>query len=129
MPHVRIEVVRGWAADLKPALIKAVHGALVEALRIPTWDRVVAIVEHEPEDFAIPPRRGPRFTVVSITLFSGRTIDAKRALYRAVVGNLAQFGVPADDVVVVLNEQPRENWGVRGGVPASEIELGFKVDV
>jgi phenylpyruvate tautomerase PptA (4-oxalocrotonate tautomerase family) len=22
-----------------------------------------------------------------------------------------------------------ENWGIRGGVPASEVELGFKVDV
>jgi len=32
-------------------------------------------------------------------------------------------------VFIVLNEQPRENWGIRGGIPASEIGLGFKVDI
>ncbi len=29
----------------------------------------------------------------------------------------------------MLNEVERENWGLRGGQPASEIDLGFKVDV
>jgi hypothetical protein len=29
----------------------------------------------------------------------------------------------------VLNEVPLENWGIRGGQPASEVDLGFKVNV
>ena len=28
-----------------------------------------------------------------------------------------------------LIEVPPENWGLRGGMPASEIDLGFKIDV
>jgi len=28
-----------------------------------------------------------------------------------------------------LIESPPENWGLRGGMPASEIDLGFKIDV
>ncbi|MES2031978.1 MAG: hypothetical protein V4477_22595 [Pseudomonadota bacterium] len=43
--------------------------------------------------------------------------------------NLAVLGVPELEIKIVLNEQPLENWGVRGGVPASEIELSFKIDV
>jgi hypothetical protein len=32
-------------------------------------------------------------------------------------------------VLVVLHEPPRENWAVSGGIPASEVDLGFEVDI
>jgi hypothetical protein len=38
-------------------------------------------------------------------------------------------GIPASDVTLVMVEAPRENWGVQGGQPASEVELGFAVEV
>jgi hypothetical protein len=54
---------------------------------------------------------------------------AKRALYQAILRNLAALGVPALDIKIALIETPPENWGIRGGMPASEIDLGFKIDV
>jgi len=33
------------------------------------------------------------------------------------------------DIFIVLHEVPMENWGIRGGIPASEVNLGFKVNV
>ena len=54
---------------------------------------------------------------------------AKRALYQTIVRNLTALGVPALDIKITLIEAPPENWGLRGGMPASEIELGFKIDV
>jgi hypothetical protein len=50
-------------------------------------------------------------------------------LYKAIVKNLSEIGVPATDIKIVVVEVPAENWGLRGGLPASEIDLGFKVDV
>jgi hypothetical protein len=32
-------------------------------------------------------------------------------------------------VLIVLHEQPMENWGVDGGTPANEVDVGFKVDI
>jgi hypothetical protein len=29
----------------------------------------------------------------------------------------------------VLHEVPLENWGIRGGTPASDVDLGFEVGV
>ena len=52
-----------------------------------------------------------------------------RALYRALVRNLGKLGIPSDHVKVLLRESDAENWGIRGGVPASEVDLGFKIDV
>jgi len=42
---------------------------------------------------------------------------------------LAALGVPTNEIKIVLIEVPPQNWGVRGGLPASEVDLGFKVDV
>jgi len=54
---------------------------------------------------------------------------AKRTLYQAIVRNLAALDVPSHDIKITLIETPPENWGLRGGMPASEIDLGFKIDV
>jgi phenylpyruvate tautomerase PptA (4-oxalocrotonate tautomerase family) len=39
------------------------------------------------------------------------------------------LGVPSDDIKITLIEVPPENWGIRGGQPASEVDLGFKIEV
>jgi phenylpyruvate tautomerase PptA (4-oxalocrotonate tautomerase family) len=39
------------------------------------------------------------------------------------------LGIQATDIFIVLHEPPLENWGIRGGVPASEVDLGFNLKV
>jgi phenylpyruvate tautomerase PptA (4-oxalocrotonate tautomerase family) len=50
-------------------------------------------------------------------------------LYQAIVKRFEALGIAASDVIIVLNEVPLDNWGIRGGQPASEVDLGFKVNV
>ncbi len=38
-------------------------------------------------------------------------------------------GIKGDDIMIVLHEAPLENWGIRGGRPASEVDLGFKIEI
>jgi Tautomerase enzyme len=128
MPNTLITTRAGWITD--PAtVIDTVQSALREALKIPEWDRTLRLIEHLPSHFAVPPGRGEKFTLIEVTMFSGRSMDAKRALYQAIVRNLASLGIPALDIKITLIETPPENWGLRGGMPASEIDLGFKIDV
>jgi phosphoserine phosphatase len=35
----------------------------------------------------------------------------------------------ADDITIVLLEQPLVDWGIRSGKPADEVDIGFKVNV
>jgi phenylpyruvate tautomerase PptA (4-oxalocrotonate tautomerase family) len=128
MPNTTIETRAGWIDDA-PAMIEAVQAALREALRLPEWDRTLRLIEHASSHFAVPPGRGPRYTLIEITLFSGRSLEAKRALYGAIVRNLGALGVPALDIKIALIEVPPENWGIRGGQPASEVDLGFEIKV
>jgi phenylpyruvate tautomerase PptA (4-oxalocrotonate tautomerase family) len=129
MPNATIEVRRKYSPADEEGIINAIHAAMMEALKTPEWDRTIRLVVHEPHRFATPPQRSDRYTLVDIDLFSGRSLPAKKALYQAIVRNLTPFGIAADHVKVLLRESPAENWGIRGGVPASEVELGFKVDV
>jgi Tautomerase enzyme len=128
VPNTLIATRSGWIRD-PAAVIDAVHAALREALKIPEGDRTLRLIEHPASHFAVPPGRGERFTLVEVTMFSGRSIGAKRALYQAIVRNLAALDVPAFDVKITLIETPPDNWGLRGGMAASEIDLGFKIDV
>jgi hypothetical protein len=128
MPNTVIATRAGWITA-PSAVIDAVQSALREALKIPEWDRTLRLIEHPASHFAVPPGRGQKFTLVEVTMFSGRSMTAKRTLYQAIVRNLEALGVPTLDIKITLIETPPDNWGLRGGMPASEIDLGFKIDV
>jgi phenylpyruvate tautomerase PptA (4-oxalocrotonate tautomerase family) len=131
MPSVLIEVRKQHPRDHEVALMTAVHSALREAFKIPEWDRNVRLVVHEPYRMACPPdcEQPELFTQVSIDAFDGRSLDAKRALYRTIVRNLAELGIPRTHVTIVIREVTRENWGIRGGQAACDVDLGFSTDV
>ena len=129
VPNAKIEIRKQYPRDQEEGLIDAVHAAMVEGLKIPESDKTVRLVVHQPHLFPAPPGRDDRYTLIDIDLISGRSLDAKKALYRAIVDNLEPFGIPGDHIKVLLRESPLENWGVRGGVPASEVDLGYEVNV
>jgi phenylpyruvate tautomerase PptA (4-oxalocrotonate tautomerase family) len=131
MPSIVIEIRRHAPRDDELALIEMVHAAMREAFRIPASERSVRLVVHEPHRFACPLdlAQPELYTHVTIDAFAGRSLDAKRALYAAIAHNLESIGIPADHVTVVLHEISRENWGVRGGLAACDVDLGFKIDV
>lgn len=130
MPFVKISLLKGKSPEYKCAIFEGVHSALVEAFRIPDHDRHQQIYELDENNFEIPPAKSNRFVVIEIIAFEGRSLDAKRKLYSAITRNLgAAPGIAGDDLLVILQESPRENWCVREGKPASEVDLGFKVDV
>ena len=129
MPVVRIDVRKVRTLEEVETFCDAVHSATVEALKVPAADRQIVYTDHDPGRFLSPPGKSDLYTLVEVVLFSGRSLEAKRAFYQALVRNLGELGVPSSDIFIVLNEQPRENWGIRGGLAACDVELGFKVEV
>lgn len=130
MPSVLIEVRRAYSPDEEVAIIDAVHAALVAAFKIPEEDRFSRLVSYEPHRMVDGPLPGQSdgYTRVTIDCFSGRSIEAKRRLYREIVERLETFGIPRDKVSILLRESDEENWGA-GGEPASDRDLGFAVKV
>jgi len=131
VPSITIEVRREYTQPQEIAIIEAVHAAVVATFRIPQDDRSVRLVVHRPHRFDVPPQlTQPEYaTVISIDAFSGRSVDAKRKLYRTIVDNLEAFGIPRDHVKVLVRDVPRENWGIRGGQAACDLDIGFTIEV
>jgi phenylpyruvate tautomerase PptA (4-oxalocrotonate tautomerase family) len=129
MPLVRIDIVTGKSAEYKKALLNGIHDALEEAIKIPDSDRRQRLYELNDFDFERTGRTDA-YTIIEITMFKGRSFEAKKALYSAIVRNLeASPGIPGGEVTIVIHEPPLENWGIRGGKPASEVNLGFNVNI
>jgi phenylpyruvate tautomerase PptA (4-oxalocrotonate tautomerase family) len=131
MPSVLIEVRQSYSPEVESGIMEAVHSALRECFKILPGDRNVRLLVHQPHRFECPPDREKPdyYTHVSIDCFAGRSVEAKRALYRTIVKNLEPFGIPNNHVKIMLREISAENWGIRGGFAACDLDLGFKVDV
>src|SRR5450631_3724626 len=114
MPDVLVEVRGAWLGSQKSRFLEAIRAAMVEALQTPKDDKVLRLTEHKAEQFAIPQSAGDKYTHIELTMFVGRSLAAKRALYKAIVRNLEPFGVPPNDVKMILIEVSPENVGMRG---------------
>lgn len=128
MPVAVIKARRPWSPHEVAELIDAVYRAQRAALLVPEDDRNIRYVRHEDANFAVPTEATDRFILVEITLFPGRSVAAKTALQRAIVENVGPLGIAPQDVFIILTEPPIENWAVRG-IPGSELQIGFSLDV
>jgi 4-oxalocrotonate tautomerase family enzyme len=130
MPLVKIEIFKGKSDAYKKTLLDCVHQSLVAAIGIPGNDRMQRLYELDAANFETKDDKTDAFTIIEITLFMGRSREAKKKLYAALVASLKEsLGINPNDVFIVLNEVPLENWGIRGGQMADEVNLGFNVKV
>jgi len=129
MPAVTVEVRFPYSKEDETRIIDAVHSSMMFALKTPDWDKTIRLIVHEPHRFTGPPTKGEKYTLISFDMFSGRSLESKRALYAAIVDNLENVGIPRDEVMIVLREHPQENWGIQGGKAASDVNIGFKINV
>jgi phenylpyruvate tautomerase PptA (4-oxalocrotonate tautomerase family) len=128
MAMALVEVLAGQPVAVKHDYLEGVRRALCSSLCIPDDDPTIRLIEHDRSDIAVPDRFSPRYTIVTITMFKGRTLETKRRLYQSLVTELGKLGVPADDVQVILHEPPAANWSL-GGIPASDVDPGFKINI
>lgn len=128
MPKVKVDIRRGRTGEQKEQLMDAIHRALVHSFKIPEYDRLQLLNEHDEEQFIIPEGKSEQFTLIEITMFPGRSLDAKRTLYETITANLEAIGIDKNDIMIILIEPPLDNWGLQGK-PASEVDIGFRLDV
>lgn len=128
MPLVTIVMIKGKSKEFKSAILDAVHDSLVTAFKIPEHDRNQRIIEIEPDNFEGPAGK-ENLVTIEMTIFPGRSFQAKKALYKEIASGLHKLDINGDDLLIILNEPPLENWGIRGGYPANEVDIGFVLDV
>ena len=108
---------------------RSVHGAVMAALALPADKVFHRFLGLEAADFVHPQDRGPRYTLIEISMFEGRTAEAKKQLIRELFTRLeASPGIEPHSVEITIFETPRHNWGIRG-LPGDELPLSYQVNV
>ncbi len=130
MPLVKVEIYKGKNEEYRRAILDGIHSALVETIKIPDDDRTQRLYELDPACFERGGNKSENVTLVEITMFKGRSMEAKKNLYKAIVRNLGRApGISDKDIVITLIELPLESWSFERGLPASETGVRFKIDV
>lgn len=129
MPVTLVSILEGRSPAEKRALMEAVQGAIAATLQLPPHDRNLRLCVHGQDEWLLPEGTSECYVLVEIALFEGRTPETKGKLYAAIVAVLEGVGVPKNEVFLRIIEQPRENFGIRGGQRADLVLLGYEVKV
>ena len=131
MAQVKIYGIAERLNPVKAAMSQAIHSCVVDALKFPVDKRAHRFFPMAREDFYIPGGQGrtDAYTIIEISMFEGRTAEAKRTLIRLLFQRLlSDVGLAPADVEITITETPKQNWGFRGQ-PGDEVSLSYKVEV
>ena len=121
MPLVRVDLVQGKSADYRKAISEVIYDAMIKTINVPKDDRFQVITEHPAEGLIFDPnylgiQRTADCIFIQVTLNEGRTVEMKRAFYKAIADGLHdRLKLRREDVVINLVEVKKENWSFGNG--------------
>ena len=63
-------------------------------------------------------------------MFKGRSKETKSTLFKSIVNRLHDsMNINPQTVFILIHEEPLENWGIRGGISASESTMDFQIGI
>lgn len=129
MAQFKIYALREHLTPVKANLSDAIHACAMEALQLPANKRFHRFFPLDEADFFFPPDRSSRYTIIEISMFEGRSVEAKKRLIRLLFTRLQEdVHIEPQDLEITISETPQHNWGIRG-LPGDELSLNYRVNV
>ena len=129
MPQTKIYGVSEYLNPIKSQLSIIIHSCFVDALQYPSDKRFHRFFPMEKSDLIFPSDKSQSYLIIEISMFEGRSIEAKKNLIRLLIKRISEkFRISHNDIEITIFETPKHNWGVRG-VTGDELDLGYKVDI
>ncbi len=129
MSQIKIYGLRSSLSSGMREISDVIHSCVVDALHYPEDQRAHRFFPLETGEFFYPPGRTERYTIIEISMFEGRSVEAKKQLIRLLFERFHEtLGIGPQDVEITIFETPMHNWGFRG-LPGDEHSLNYKVNV
>ena len=128
MTQIKIYGVKDYLNPIKQQLSDAIHTCVMEALQYPADKRFHRFFPLDKSDFYYPSGRSDRYTIIELSMFEGRSVEAKKQLIHLLFERLQPLSISPQDLEITIFETPKHNWGFRG-LPGDEHELNYKVDI
>lgn len=127
--QIKIYGVKGRLNPIKETLSNTIHSCMVDALEYPLDKKFHRFFPMDKEDFYFASERTESYTIIEISMFEGRTIQAKKQLVKLLFERINnQLNISPQDVEITIFETPKHNWGIRG-LPGDELALNYKVNI
>src|SRR5687768_15359481 len=111
MAQIKIYGLKEQLNPIKSQLSDVIHSCIVDALSFPKDKRAHRFFPLEREDFYYPEGRTPRYTIIEISMFEGRSIEVKKQLIYLLFERIQQsLNIRPEDVEVTISETPKHNW-------------------
>ncbi len=123
MPIVRIDLQSGKSTAYKRSILHGVRTAITSTLGVPDERVMQRIVETPSDDIDLTDVRTDRLTIVEISMLTGRGVQLKAELYRAIAERLLENpGITRHDLVVLVNEGAGECFFLNGQTSCAPVE-------
>ena len=127
MSQIKIYGLKEHLDPIKRQLSDVVHSCVVDALHFPEDKRAHRFFPLDPSDFYYPSGRTTKYTIIEISMFEGRSVEAKKHLIHLLFERINQhLNILPQDLEITITETPKHNWGFRG-MTGDEIELNYRV--
>jgi len=127
--QIKIYGVKGRLNPIKETLSNIIHSCMVDALEYPLDKKFQRFFPMDKEDFYFASERTESYTIIEISMFEGRTIQAKKQLVKLLFERINnKLNISPQDVEITIFETPKHNWGIRG-LPGDELALNYKVNI
>ena len=114
---------------IKAKMSDALHGCMTSALGLPEDKRAHRFVPLDKTNFYYPGGRSDKYTVIEVSMISGRTEETKKKLIKQIFAAFERdLSISPVDVEITIFEQPSHCWGFRG-ITGDEATLSYKVNV
>ncbi|MEK8129260.1 tautomerase family protein [Paenibacillus filicis] len=129
MAQIKIYGLHEKLSPIKSQLSEVIHSCIVDAFQFPADKRFHRFISLQKEDFIFGGDRSDAYTIIEVSMFEGRSVEAKKQLIRLLFQRIEELvGISPNDLEITLFETPKHNWGIRG-LPADELQLNYKVNV
>ena len=121
MPIVTITIRKPKTPEFKARILESIHAAMVRA-GVNQNDRFHRVIELSESDFHydltfpdVRTKRTDDFVLIEILLGVGRSVKVKKKILSDMVEQLSTHGFDPENVMVVFQDVPWENWSPAGG--------------
>jgi phenylpyruvate tautomerase PptA (4-oxalocrotonate tautomerase family) len=119
MPAIKIEMGNKWKIETAVSVKNIVMAEVKNIFGLNSADRNIRVIRYDQDLFEL---KDPYEIFIEIQLVTGKNTDFKRQLYKNIVSSLEQKTIfKKENILIFLNEQPTENWGVKGGIAGCDI--------
>ncbi len=118
MPVTTVEMGNKWKIETAVTIKNIVMDVVRTAFGLKSTDRNIKVIRYDQDLFELKP---PYEICITITMVTGYTAEFKQDLYTQLVSAINDKTLfKKEHILILLNEQPPQNWGIKGGYMADE---------